>query len=210
VEIELRSLVTPLRRAEPEAVRRAAWVAHHLGRAFGERFAHCVTCLVGRGLPPRPNPWAYYTCVVEPALTGGPDVAEIEEWRESFASGEARRDPRVRAFCDGLSEHAGEVVAEIHRKRSILASFLEVRPDQLVLAVGTPAEPVIFQWRERSFLVTPAPASVAGAAVGALVGCPALGGSDATPVAIEETRFLGHRIVSWRWSASDSGPDGEA
>ena len=215
---EIRALIAPLHHLEPDQTLRAIHIARYLGRGFGEQFARCVTCLVGQGMPLRPNPRAYYAYLIEPSWDES-ELGEVElrSWEESFENGAALRDPRVQAFCTGLSEYALEVAGAVSRKRKLLAIYLEVRPEQIAVHGSGPREQVVFGYREERFLVlTAREAAITrplfedaerGGTGHSGLGCldPRFGGCG--PRAMEESVFLDHRILRWR--AVGPEPDGE-
>lgn len=216
---EIRTLIRPLRQLPPEEIVRAVHVARGLGRAFGQHFERCIVCLAGRDVPLKPNYRAYLTYVIQPSWReAGLPASDFRRWEADFASGAASRDPRVQAFCAGLSEYALEMARAVARSRQLLADFLEVRTERIAVHYSDSDERVVFGHGEERYLVLAAPdaagtpsqrdAGPIGSAAPDGLRWSDAHGAGAGPVASEACLFLGHRIV--RWSAAGPESDGEA
>lgn len=215
---DVRMLIAPLHRLEPDQALRAIHIARGLGRAFGAQFARCLACLIGRGMPIRANHRAYYTYLIESSWhEAGLDSADLRQWQEGFDNDDALRDPRVQAFCTGLSEYALELAVAVSRRRKLLATYLEVRTEQIAVHGNAPGDQVVFGYRRERYLVLTereAPASrdrfdegSSDTARHGVPGCLQPRAGESSPPAIEESIFLGHRIL--RWTATGHEPDGE-
>jgi hypothetical protein len=214
---DLRTLIAPLHHLEPDETLRAIRVARGLGRAFGEEFGRCLTCLIGRGMPLRPNDRAYYTYLIEPSWDeSGMDTADLRQWEEAFENGAALRDPRVQAFCTGLSECALEIAQAISQKRRLLAIFLEIRPERVAIHGTGPREQVVLGYGGERYLVLTAREAAAvlplcedggsGATGHRGPGCLGVRFGGSGRPRMEESIFLDHWIL--RWSAT--GPESDA